>query len=163
MIKKAQIRPSKLFREMKKVSYPFLHNQEKWYFEFESIGSKGVITKIVLFTKIKNRLWNLGFGDKLEDDWDDEVISNNGDLIKVIATVAAIANDFSEKWPARVIFIDPVDEKRKSLYNAVFKRNQTEIEQTFQILGFYRKHWRPFDAQKMFDKFQISRKSTNFV
>jgi hypothetical protein len=122
-----------------------------------------VITKIVLFTKIKNRLWNLGFGDKIEDDWDDEIISNNGDLIKVIATVAAIANDFSEKWPSRAIFIDPVDEKRKSLYNIVFKRNQSEIEQTFQILGFYRKRWRHFDPQKMFDKFQISRKSTNFV
>ena len=60
-------------------------------FEFDSIGSKGVVKKIVQYseTNIENYYY-LGFGDKNPNtnDIDDFVITNNGDSQKVLATVA---------------------------------------------------------------------------
>jgi hypothetical protein len=148
---------------MKNEYYPFLSNQEKWYFEFESEGTKGKITKIVLFSKIKNNIWNLGFGDKTGDNWEDAVISNNGDLLKVMATIVAIGVEFSENWPDLIIHIQPVDDKRKMLYNALFKRNYLEINQNFEVKGFLKNRWVQYDTEKNFDQFRIRRKNTIFV
>ena len=148
---------------MKNEHYPFLSNRDKWHFEFESVGLKGKITKVVLFSKLKKDVWNLGFGDKRDNDFDDEVISNNGDLTKVMSTVFVIGMAFSERWPDRILYIDPVDRKRGMLYNAIFERNRIELEEVFVIEGFHNRRWRRYEAGKYFDKFRLSRKSTNFV
>jgi len=55
---------------------------------FKSVGTQGVVNKMIVFQKIAGTRYNLSFGDFKNGRIDDEVITNNGDLIKVISTVA---------------------------------------------------------------------------
>jgi hypothetical protein len=64
------------------------------------------IEKVVDFVPIgiKN-IMNLGFGDLLPDgSVDDTANSNNGDLIKVLATVIGILRDYTAEYPQVEIF-----------------------------------------------------------
>lgn len=127
-------------------------------FFFTSEGRQGKIEKVVVFSKTKrvNR-WNLGFGDLLPTgDFDDEVVSNNGDLKKVIETVALCAQIFLEKHPSASLLILPVDEKRRRLYTSIFKRRIKEIEANYRVFGWVGSGWKTFqigDEPSMFEIF----------
>lgn len=139
-------------------SYPLITDEKREVFIFESVGPKGRVRKIVIFDQIRADLWNLGFGDLLEQGWDDAVITNNGDLVRVISSVAQATYKFSEKWPERKILISPVDEKRKQLYNTIFKRRYHEIMAIFEIKGLQGKKLQNYDPHTYFDLFLLSRK-----
>ncbi len=75
-------------------------------FEFESTGPKGVIKKVVLYSRIRNsKFYNLGFGDKEPQTGliSDVVITNNGDSKKVLATVAATLLVFTNQNPDAIV------------------------------------------------------------
>ena len=68
-------------------------------YEFISVGPNGRITKLVQYTPTNYKdLYNLGFGDKNAEtgEIDDNVISNNGDSEKVLATVVATLYAFTD-------------------------------------------------------------------
>ncbi len=77
---------------MKYDKYQLESDTDLFLFEFESVGPKGKIKKLVQYTptNIKD-IYNLGFGDKDETtgDIDDRIVTNNGDSTKVLATVAS--------------------------------------------------------------------------
>ena len=114
---------------------PFGNETYQYYYYFESEGDQGKIPKIVTFTLLPNGFWNLGFGDLQNGKVNDSVISNNYDIVKLIGTVAKIAYEFSDEFPRRGLEISPVDEKRKSLYNHVFRRHYETIHDKFLIIG----------------------------
>ncbi|MCB0517651.1 MAG: hypothetical protein H6577_22310 [Lewinellaceae bacterium] len=101
--------------------------REDTVFVFFSEGVQGVVPKIVVLDQKEENVWNLGFGDTTENGMDDSAITNNGDLIKVIRTVTHIAMEFLKSNPQKRIHIQPVDKKRKRLYNTVFKRKEEPI------------------------------------
>ena len=71
-------------------------------FEFVSQGIRGDIEKLVVHSKIDmSGMFNLGFGDKigLTGDFDDQAVTNKGDSLKVMATVAATLYPFTESFP----------------------------------------------------------------
>jgi len=73
-------------------------------FEFDSIGPKGRIRKIVIYTRYEfGNYFSPGFGDKNPDtgEFDDLVVTNNGDSAKILATVASIANIYRQTPPRR--------------------------------------------------------------
>lgn len=77
--------------------YPVKASDDFKRFEFESVGSKGRIKKVIKFEEIGNSgLFNLAFGDL--DENSDNLISrtrsNNGDRDKVLATVASAVFEF---------------------------------------------------------------------
>ena len=75
-------------------------------FEFISEGPKGRISKLVKFSKTNLKgLYNLSFGDKNHDtgDFDDQIVSNNGDSETVLATVVAAVYVFTDNI-RRVLF-----------------------------------------------------------
>ena len=88
-------------------------------YSFYSVGEK-TIKKIVEYTKlpkywmIANGLpidadvYNLALGDENidADDFSDQIISNNGDMDKVLATVADTAFNFWEYYPNALIFFE---------------------------------------------------------
>lgn len=139
--------------------YPLFANETREIFTFESIGPKGRIAKIIVFDLLQGNVWNLGFGDQLADDWDDAAISNNGDIVRVISTVAQAALDFSERWPERRILINPVDEKRKRFYNTIFKRRYHEITQVFEVKGWIKQGIYLYAPERSFDLFLLTRKN----
>ena len=72
------------------------------YYEFISIGHKGEILKGILFhqTTVNPFFYNCVLGDVKEDGRIDAyVVTNNGDMEKVLATVAAAAFEFSFQYP----------------------------------------------------------------
>jgi hypothetical protein len=144
---------------MKNEHYPFVKNVESSYFEFESIGPKGVIRKVIAIEFMDENAWNIAFGDKTDADWTDKSISNNGDMVKVIATVIAAVLEFSATYPTRNLVIQPLDERRKSLYNLVFQKNMEDIEQIFEIWGSFNGDFLEYSPQIHCDIFFLSRKS----
>ncbi|MDZ7879797.1 MAG: hypothetical protein U5L45_19115 [Saprospiraceae bacterium] len=107
------------------------------------------------------RLWNLGFGDWKDGKIDNSVVSNNNDIVRVISTVAKIAYEFSGNFPQRIIQIKPVDEKRKVLYNHIFRRNYATINVNFNINGFKGRKKEKYSPNKIYDRFELNRKFDN--
>src|SRR5690554_6790835 len=84
---------------MKHARYKYSAENELMYFEFFSQGTKGKVKKIIEFseTNVKD-VFNLAFGD-FDDKTQrisDRVVTNNGDSLKVLATVASSEEHTSE-------------------------------------------------------------------
>jgi hypothetical protein len=74
-------------------------------FEFLSEGPKGKIIKLVQFQQMNlPNLYNLAFGDlnPLTGQFDDKIITDNGDSEKVLATVVAAVYAFTGQYPRRM-------------------------------------------------------------
>lgn len=64
----------------------------------------------------------MGFGDLMADgSVNDSSNSNNGDIVKVMATVVAIANDFITLNPSATIAFTGSTAERTSLYHRILK------------------------------------------
>ena len=136
-------------------TYDFKLSPDKLYYLFRSQGPKGEIIKVVLFQRIRQKRFNLAFGDMKDGQMDDNIVSDNHDFVKVIATVAACVYDFVKNNPGIALEIVPVDERRKMLYNAVFKRHHVFIQQQFSILGGIDDIPEPYSAEKIYDLFEL--------
>lgn len=143
---------------MIKESYDFTRLGEKPYFYFESEGEQGIISKVIIFSYLEDESWNLAFGDLKGGDIDDSVISNNYDIVKLVSTIAKVVYEFSAEYPSRHIVIEPVDEKRKKLYNHIFRRNYEDILLTFHIIGTYNGNDENYSPKKFYDIFKLIRK-----
>ena len=140
-------------------TYDIISAKNRHRFLFKSTGPKGVIEKVVLFQPVGKGRFNLAFGDAKEDTLDDEIVSNNRDFVKVLATVAECAYDFTEHYPGTVLEIVPVDNRRGMLYNAIFKRHYLTIREKFRIFGRRNGEFEPYDPGKEYDKFELYHKN----
>jgi hypothetical protein len=120
-------------------------------FHFESVGPNGTIRKIVKFTFYGKQLCSLAFGDQIEGGFDDEVISDNDDMRKIMQTVVNITIFFSCIHAECKIVIQPVDRKRKLLYNRIFQVFETEVFRYYEVEGFLiqEKKREPFNGEKL--------------
>ncbi|MEK7255158.1 MAG: hypothetical protein AAB316_10465 [Bacteroidota bacterium] len=152
----------------KREAYPLTGNPKKDTFRFNSVGTKGVIPKIIEFSPLPGGKWNLAFGDVKGNDWTDDVVSDNNDMRKVLQTVANAAHAFSERYPDRKIHIEPLDNPRKLLYNRLIQLKMSEIEETFLVEGILldedgaEMEPEKFDPDKLYDAFVLTRKKPNF-
>ena len=133
----------------KQEGYDLSENIEKTQFKFKSIGKNGTIDKLIEFSFYQENIWNLGFGDIKGDDWDDNVISNNNDMRKILQTVANAVHTFLEHYPERKIFIAPLDKQRKILYNRIFQQKWKGIEPLFSVKGI-----RFMDGKQVFEDYK---------
>jgi hypothetical protein len=143
---------------MIKEHYKYYAVKNKTFFFFESFGVQGRIIKVVEIREFEENRWNLGFGDWNKGLIDDKIMTNNNDVVKVIGTVAKIAYDFFENYPNATIVIEPVDDKRKQLYNYVFQRHHKAIESTFIIKGLIGDTEELYSVENFYDGFEIKRK-----
>lgn len=72
---------------MDKPNYEFEYSNPYEVYTFTSEGKNGRIKKMVKFQLIQGNLFNLGFGDCRgdDDDFDDKVVSDNGDMEVVLS------------------------------------------------------------------------------
>jgi hypothetical protein len=121
---------------MAQTGYPYTTLSVTRY-TFMSVGRKR-IEKVVEFSDfgLKNT-FNLAFGDLLPDGTiDDLANSNNGDIVKVLATVISILKDFTAKNPkAYIAFTGSTDERMK-LYTRILKSYYPTFKKEFKISGF---------------------------
>lgn len=143
-----------------KNSYPISKLNSIQGYSFVSIGEQGRILKVVLYQLLDRNRYNLAFGDWINEDVNDKIISNNNDLSKVISTVAQTVYKFTEEYPDAIIEIEGVDIKRTKLYNTVFKRRFFEIKETFHVAGIVNESRETYNPNKTYDKFEVQRKKS---
>lgn len=127
---------------MNLTKYPLASSDKMMTFEFASEGNKGLIHKLVKFqpTNLKG-VYNLAFGDKDSEtgEIDDEVISNNGDGEKVLATISASVYAFTDKYPTAWVYATGSTKARTRLYRMGVSRFYEEANKDFEILGELKK------------------------
>jgi hypothetical protein len=87
------------------VPYSYKHPSARRYV-FISVGKKR-IEKVVDFVPLKAKnIMNFGFGDLMDDgSINYKANSNNGDILKVLATVVDIMRHFTSRHPEIIIFL----------------------------------------------------------
>jgi hypothetical protein len=147
---------------MKLDKYELRSGEELEVFEFVSIGVKGKIVKLVQYTPTNYKdLYNLGFGDKnvRTGEIDDNVISNNGDSEKVLATVVATLYAFTDKYPNTMVYATGSTESRTRLYRMGITKFLNEAENDFEIFGELDEVWDEFKKDIDYKGFLVRRKS----
>lgn len=116
--------------------YPVLQNSTTKY-EFESVGSKGIIKKGIEISPLSlPGYYNFGFGDVCSDgSIDDKSETNNGDLIKVFSTIILVMKDFIMTNPLATLYFAGSNKQRTHVYNIILKRNYVLFSEEFHITG----------------------------
>jgi hypothetical protein len=146
---------------MRDQRYQLKFSQAFEVFEFTSEGSKGRINKIVKYTETSTQgIYNLGFGDKIDDsdDFDDNVISNNEDSGRVLATVAGTVYIFTDKFPNAYVYATGSSPSRTRLYRMGISKHLEEIEEDFQVYGFINESLEKFRKNRNYHAFLLTRK-----
>ncbi len=108
-------------------------------YTFTSVGRKR-IKKVVDFTDIGiENTFNLAFGDLRDDGMlDDRANSDNGDIVKVLATVIFILKDFTEDQLNAYGAFTGSTEDRMRLYTRILKSYYSIFSKEFRISAFIR-------------------------
>jgi hypothetical protein len=116
-------------------AYSYFRIQPMRY-TFESHGKKR-IQKIVDFVPTgSGNIVNLGFGDLQSDGTiDDTVNSNNGDIVKVLATVVDILRDFTTLYPQSQVLFAGSTKERTRLYSRIIKVYYSQFIKEFAIVA----------------------------
>lgn len=119
--------------------YPFVRVVGNRY-EFTSVGRRE-IQKVIDFTLLDDSdLYNLCLGDLMPDGRiDDLVNTNNGDLVRIFATVIAATVDFLERTPWAVVYFTGSTENRTKLYGEILRRNYSSIKDKYTVFATF---WR---------------------
>jgi len=147
---------------MNEESYSFTKEPGIFYYEFFSEGPNGKIKKVVQFQQISpfQDIYNLGFGDFNEQlgEIDDLSVSNNHDTQKVLATIARTVVDFMKQHPKAIIMARGSTPSRTRLYQMGISQIWNEVDNIFEIKGFNKNKWQPYERGKNFEAFFIVKK-----
>ena len=143
-------------------------------YTFESVG-KTTIKKVVEYTKINPfyiglpsnaNVYNLAFGDWDDEinDFKDTITSNNGDMEKVLATVANTANSFWIEYPDSFIYfvgsqLKGEEALRTYLYQKKINRYFEDINNVALVFGLTEYGWESFVENKNYTAFLILQKN----
>ena len=142
---------------MNQPHYAFTHASKKKTFSFYSLGKRGKIKKVVQFKLIEGEVYNLGFGDyyaKLKS-LDDKVVTGNGDMEKVLATVIAITELFFNDHPTARIFLTGSTSARTRLYQIIINIHFEALAEHYEIFGFLDDEWSLFQKNINYESFLI--------
>lgn len=142
--------------------YPY---RVKWLsveFEFDSIGPRGVIKKVVGYrTKIddEGRI-NLSLGDWNEQlQLPDHIAeSKNRDTDMVLATVAATCIALMNLHPGIEVVAKGATDARNRLYRMGIVKNWDEIQTQLEIEGLKLGAWEPFNPNTNYEAFRARRR-----
>lgn len=148
---------------MKTPKYQYKSERKLKHFEFISEGTKGLIHKIVEYSETgQENVYNLAFGDydKTTKTINDLSITNNGDSLKVLATVASTVYAFTEKYPKSWIFATGSTKVRTRLYRMGITNNLAEIQNDFKVFGLRVDDsiWEKFVLGEDYEAFLITKK-----
>ena len=117
-------------------AYP-VQQIEPLVFTFISRGKKGSINKIILYELLQADIFNLCFGDLDSKtlEIDDSVNSDNGDIVKVMATVLQTIPLFFQKYPDGKIYFEGSDVRRTKFYNRIISNRRFDLEKTYYLEG----------------------------
>lgn len=130
-------------------------------YEFTSEGPKGQIPKIIKFseTALKD-FYNLAFGDKdlASGDIDENVISNNGDSERVLATVVSAVYSFTDANSEVWVYATGSSKSRTRLYRMGISKYIDEVQKDFLVFGQLEGEWQEFKIGVDYTAFLVRRK-----
>lgn len=148
---------------MESERYDIDRSADSFSYEFYSEGPRGRIKKAIIFRpfrRIGRNVYNLAFGDlnELYGHIDDRTISNNGDRLKILHTIAAAVIDFVKFRPDAIILVRGSTLSRVRLYQMAMSSFWSEISQQFEIWGKLEEEWLPFEKGVNYEEFLIFKK-----
>jgi hypothetical protein len=146
---------------MKLDRYELKSDDELTTFDFLSEGPKGKIEKLVQFSPVnQDNVFNLAFGDRDKNtgDIDDNVVTDNGDSEKVLATVVAAVYAFCDKFPDAWVYATGSTSTRTRLYRMGINKYFDIVEADFEIFGQAQNEWERYQRGKDYQAFVIQRK-----
>jgi hypothetical protein len=148
---------------MNKSKYLYKSEDQFVIFKFYSEGPKGRIAKMVEYTETATSgVYNLAFGDYDEttNTINDLSVTNNGDSLKVLATVVSTVYAFFDKHPNAYIVATGSTNVRTRLYRMGITNNMAEIKDDFELYGLSEKGtWEDFQVGEDYEAFLITKKS----
>jgi hypothetical protein len=131
-------------------------------FEFISKGSKGFFKKRIKYEQTgRDNFYNLAFGDVDidTDEINDEVVTDNKDTLKVLATVAKTVNIFLHKYPNARIYAKGSTTSRTRLYRIGISNNLEEISENYKVYGLLEESsWVEYEKNNDYSAFLILKK-----
>jgi hypothetical protein len=147
---------------LKHPKYSYTTGTNGYVYRFTSVGPKGEIKKIVIYSKTQSEnIYNLAFGNYTEcdDDLDDLSVSNNHDTQKILATVASTLLNFMRNHRNAWVAAEGSTAARTRLYQIGISQNLMDIPEDFAIFGYnIFSRWEPFSKNKKYERFLITRK-----
>ena len=134
---------------------------DRTQFEFVSEGINGKFTKIVVIAETNyHNLFNLSLTDyDVESNFfDDLSVSNNGDTLKILATVALCVVTFFHIYSNARIYATGSTQARTRLYRMGISKNYELIEKEYTVLGQNKGAWEIFQKNTNYDAFLITKK-----
>lgn len=93
--------------------------------------------------------FNLAFGD--HDDVNgliyDDVVTNNGDMRKVLKTVISTMKTFFTERPGELIHIEGSDPIRNKFYQKIVRDYEETISEDFKVMGYKADSLEPFKRE----------------
>ncbi|MDR0294910.1 MAG: hypothetical protein LBH91_01790 [Prevotellaceae bacterium] len=127
---------------------------------FFSEGPNGKIKKQVCFRKsgLEN-YYQLSFGDVIKGNIQEDVVSDNKDTDKVLATIMWIIIKFLQQSSFFHIRFTGLTKARNRLFNKWIEQNYNEITQYIYIYGYKRDKWEKFYPNRYYEAFLIKIKN----
>lgn len=141
-------------------AYPFVLNEGKTHYHFQSMGKRGVFEKAIEFSPLNDNIYNLALldFDPVTGEFVDDTITDNGDMREVLATVLKITLHFLSRNPYRSIVISGNSDSRTRLYQIAIARLFPDTREFLLIKGLKNEQWVDFEPNGSFESFLIARK-----
>ena len=122
---------------MDEAQYAFSTEPIEVQYNFASISDHRTVQKVVRFSETSlPRIVNLALLDILEDGTEsDLIVTDNGHLRIVLATVMKTIDDFLRRLPDKIITFRGSDARRNRLYRVIISRELDQLQQRFVVLG----------------------------
>jgi hypothetical protein len=146
---------------MRLAKYEYSTEEHAELFKFISVGPKGKIQKLVIYSKMfDENIYNLAFGDYDEETGtvNDKRITNNDDSEKILATVASTLYVFTNSHPDVWIYATGSSSARTRLYRIGISTNLIEIQNDFDVYGLQNDTWQVFSKGQDYEAFLVRRK-----
>ncbi|HTJ12210.1 MAG TPA: hypothetical protein VL547_09305 [Dinghuibacter sp.] len=105
-------------------------------YTFISVGKSRIIKEVKFDTTPEPNVYYLAFGDLLEDgSMDDMANSNNGDMVKVMATLVAILKDFLAWYPHATVYFRGSTPTRTALYNRILRMHYEMFTKEYVVIA----------------------------
>ena len=141
---------------MKAEIYQLTTSPETTTVRFVSRGPRGEIPKIIQFELLsadeQAPVYNLPFGDGIETI-DDLAVSANGDTDKILATVAAAAEQFLTDHPKALLYATGSTPARTRLYRIGLVRSLPFVRTKFLLFGLINGGPEPFEPGRPYQAF----------
>jgi hypothetical protein len=120
------------------------------------------VLKLIQFqTTALANLYNLAFGDvdNITGELNDNIVTNNGDAEKVLATVAYAVYLFSSQHPNSWIYATGSTPGRIRLYQMGISKYLMLVKADFEILGELKNEWKFYQPGINYEAFVVRKRN----